>query len=124
VTGTLVNVASAITAPGKSINVAGIFVTLNCKALTAGKTSNIILSNVIVGNMAAVAIPLELIQIQQVVVASSGDVNLDGKVDMADMNAIYALIGTVAVAGARTDVNADGKIDVLDMILIGQQWAP
>ena len=66
-----------ITVPGASVTAAGTFVTLNCTAVAAGKTSSFVLSNVVVGNKDAVALPLDTPSITQVAVALASDINLD-----------------------------------------------
>lgn len=50
--------------------------------------------------------------------ATRGDVNGDGKVDVADINCIINIIletENAATYGGRADVNGDGKIDIADI---------
>ena len=121
--GTLKAVVDVIIGPGKETSAAGKMAILTCKAVSAGKTSMFVLSNVIVGNKDGVAVPLDSFSIIQTQVASSTDLNLDGVVDMADVLMIVAVFGTVGTPpDSREDINADGQVNVLDLILLGQNW--
>ena len=123
VVGTLKNLAMAVTVPGGNATVPGTIAVITCTAVTAGQTSMFAISNVIVGNMDAVALPLESPIITQIQVASSWDLNLDGVVNNADMAVISAAYGQTGPASwIREDVKGDGVIDVLDLIMEGQHF--
>ena len=47
--------------------------------------------------------------------AASGDVNGDGVVDIADVNAVIDMILGLQKDTAVADVNGDGSVDVADM---------
>ena len=52
-----------------------------------------------------------------------GDVNLDGKVDLADVKAVYSIIAGTAADNGHADVNNDGVIGVADIIAIANIMA-
>jgi hypothetical protein len=123
ITGTLKNLAMAITVPGGNATAPGTIAVITCTAVAAGQTSMFALSNVIVGNMDAVALPLESPIITQIQVASSWDLNLDGVTNNADMALITNVFGQTGTPGfLREDLKGDGVIDVLDLILEGQHF--
>ncbi len=53
--------------------------------------------------------------------ATAGDVNLDGAVDVFDVNAVSTYWGT---AGPQGDANGDGTVDIFDVNLISSNWSP
>lgn len=53
----------------------------------------------------------------------NGDVNLDGKVDLADVKAVYSIIAGTATDNGHADVNNDGLITVADIIAIANIMA-
>jgi hypothetical protein len=61
--------------------------------------------------------------------AARGDFNGDGKVDIDDVNALYAVLGTnVPPTDVRFDLNNDGKVDIADakqlvQVIIGTSMA-
>ena len=127
-TGLVKNVAGTILpdaahpAP-QGVSTAGNFAILNCTAKVAGKTSAFNLANVIVGSPEAIAVPLASFSIIQMQVASSWDLNLDGIIDMADLQMIVAVFGmTGAIGWRREDVAADGVINVLDLVSEAQHF--
>ena len=121
--GTLKAVAGVMIGAGKETSVAGVMAIITCTAVSAGKTSMFVLSNVIVANKEAVAVPLDSYSINQIQVASSADLNLDGVIDMADVEMIVAVWETPGtLPDEREDVNQDGVVDVLDLILVAQVW--
>lgn len=123
-TGVVKNVVGVITTPGQSVTAPGIFVTLGCTALASGKPSDFVLSNVVIGNKDAVAIPFDSPVINQVVVTVSCDLDLDGLVNIADLIIVAAALGLVGVPGfTKEDTNLDSVVNVLDMILVGQSFS-
>jgi hypothetical protein len=119
--GTITNVAGAIITPGASVSGAGTFATISFNATAAG-TSNLNLSNVIVGNTGGSAVAITVTG-GSVMVFPDWDVNMDTFVNVLDMILIGNHWGeTGALHWIREDVNRDGEISVLDMILIGQHW--
>jgi hypothetical protein len=121
--GTLKNVALVILGAGQSVSTPGSIAVLSCTAVTGGKTSLLVLSNVIVANKDAVALPLESIVTTQIQVASVWDLNLDGSIDIADLMVVVAAFGMVGVPGwKREDLNADGVVNVLDMVAEAQKF--
>jgi hypothetical protein len=48
-----------------------------------------------------------------------GDINLDGTVDIFDVNAVSAAWGTAGPAG---DANGDGIVDIFDINLVSSNW--
>jgi len=122
--GTVNNVVGVITAPGQSVTSPGVFVTLGCTALVSGKPSSFALSNVVIGNKDAVAIPFDSPVIDQVVVTVSYDLDLNGLVNVADLIVVVGLLGLTGAPGFnKADLKQDGVIDVLDMILVGQNFS-
>jgi hypothetical protein len=122
--GTVTGVAQVILGAGQSVAGPGNIAVLHCTALAAGQTSAFVISNVIVGNMAAEPLPLESPIINQVTVASPSDLDLDGDVDVNDLVMVATVFGATGAPGfRREDVKGDGKIDVLDMIVVGQNIA-
>ena len=119
--GTLKAVAQVIIGAGQSVNTPGSIAVLHCTALTAGQTSAFALPGVLVGNMAAEALPLESPAIDQATVALPSDLDLNGIVDLADLAMVAVVFGlTGSPAWRREDVKGDGQIDVLDLIVVGQ----
>ena len=53
----------------------------------------------------------------------NGDVNLDGKVDLADVKAVYSIIAGTATDNGHADVNNDGVVSVADIIAIANIMA-
>ena len=52
-----------------------------------------------------------------------GDVNLDGKVDLADVKAVYSIIAGTATDNGHADVNNDGVVGIADIIAIANIMA-
>jgi hypothetical protein len=122
--GHLTNVYGAVLKAGAVLPNPGTFATIQCTAGQVPSTSSVVLSNVIVGNKDGVAVPLESLTPVEVVVALSADVNLDGVVDIADVEAVADEFGTTGQPGfSRADVDGDGVINILDIILVGQNFA-
>jgi len=123
VLGTVKPIVSVLTVPGVEVTAPGIFATIHCTALQAGKAVNLSLFDVIVGSKEAVALPLESFVIPEVVVAFAWDVNLDTLVDDNDLAVIMVSFGESGTPGwKREDCNNDGAINVLDLILVGQHF--
>jgi hypothetical protein len=51
--------------------------------------------------------------------AVDGDINLDGIVDIFDVNAVSSNWGT---AGPQGDVNGDGAVNIFDVNVISANW--
>ena len=51
-----------------------------------------------------------------------GDANSDGKVDIADLNAVGAKWYTYVTPYTQGDLNGDGYVDLADLNLIGNNW--
>jgi hypothetical protein len=109
---------------GHEVTQAGIFAIILCTAVNGSTTSAFALSEIIVGNKDGATLPLELITADQVVVASFADVNADGVVDLADLQAVVDVFKTTGVPGwIAADVKNDGVVNILDLILVGQNIA-
>jgi hypothetical protein len=122
--GKLEDVYGAVLGAGQVITEPGVFATVHCTGLEAPSSSVFVLSDVIVGNKDGVAVPLELITEVTVVVALSVDVNLDGNVDVQDLQAIALVFSATGEPGFnRADVKGDGVVDVLDVVIVGQNIA-
>jgi hypothetical protein len=110
---------------GSNVTSPGIAATLQCTALASGKTSAFALDKVIVGDINAVALPLDLTTVGQVAVTYSADLNSDGIVDAKDLAILVPLLWTTGTPGwRREDLNSDGVIDVLDLIICAQEMSP
>lgn len=112
-------IAGIIIGQGQSVNGAGTLVTLHCTAKTVGKVSNFVLSDIIVADVGAQPLPFELGVIDQVSVVSFTDINLDGFVDLSDLQLVASAFLTVS---EPEDINVDGIVDVLDLVLVGQDF--
>ena len=94
--GIVKNITATIITPGQSVTAAAVAVTLQCAALASGKTSAFALdpAKTIVGDINAQALPLDLTMVGQVAVTYSTDLNLDGKVDVADLQLLVAVFAS------------------------------
>ena len=52
------------------------------------------------------------------------DVNVDGRVDAADLRIVIASFGTAPPSNPRADVNRDGMVDVEDLVEVAKNFAP
>lgn len=118
-TGETINVAGAITTPGDSVSGQGVFATVYFQALASG-TSPITLSDVIAGNTAGQAVPVQV---------NSGSVTVQGATITAaatDGSGVTATCQVTVTAGGSTysiyDVNEDGQVNVLDLQLVAQHF--
>jgi len=104
----------------------GTFVQINFTAKNIDGTSSINLSNVVVGDKNAEALPIT-INYGQVTIRTYPDldVNMDGKINILDLiNIIQHWMATGPPGWIREDTNMDGSINLLDMILLAQHWNP
>ena len=123
IAGAVKGVAGTVIGAGQNVSTAGTFAVLNCKAVIAGNGSAFSLANVIVATPAAVPVPLDSFSIIQMAVALSWDLNLDGKVNAADMTICAGVFGQTGSPGwIPEDFLKTGVINVLDLILIGQNF--
>ena len=116
-TGTITGVAGAITDLGRTVSSPGTFVTIT---FTAGATEGVlplILSNVIVGDIAAKAVPVQLIggAVGVGVTPQPGDANADGVLDAVDITKVERIIAGLDIGMPLADANQDGVTNALDI---------
>lgn len=114
--GTVKKIFGVVTTPGQGVTSPGSFLVITCQALKQG-ASNLVLSNVIVGNKEGLSVPFEL-SVTQVVVLSAYDLDGDGLVDTGDLGIAASQYG---VAGSA-DFNGDGVVNILDIITLVQNF--
>ena len=59
----------------------------------------------------------------QVKVTPPWDVNVDGRVDTADLRIVIASFGTAPPSNPRADVNRDGMVDIEDLVEMAKNFA-
>ena len=50
----------------------------------------------------------------------TGDLNLDGIVNILDVQRVVGKLGTAATTGE--DINTDGTVNIFDLVTIAQNW--
>ena len=121
--GTITGVAGLITTSGVTVSSPGVFATILMTAKMVDGTSCLTLSDTIVGDTNANAVPTTVNDGSIVIGALCGDLNGDGKITTAD-----AVIALEIAAGSRpsdpaADVSGDGIVTSLDALMIVQAAA-
>ena len=122
--GSLKNVVSLITTPGRSTTDQGSILVMSIRAKTIPGETSLNLSNVIVGRPEGTSIDVTIINTTVTIYHHDRwDVNWDDRVNIPDLILIGQWWGeTGTPCWVSADVNCDGFVNILDMILVGQHW--
>ena len=122
--GKIKNVYGIITSPGGSVNHAGTFAKVTFKAKKEG-VSHLNLSNVIVGDVNAQSVAIEIYNGSVEIIAYPWDLNHDNTVNILDLIIVAMHFGShegEAGYDAGVDLNNDGDINILDLIIVAMHF--
>jgi len=122
--GKIKNVYGIITSPGGSVNHAGTFAKVTFKAKKEG-VSHLNLSNVIVGDVNAQSVAIEIYNGSVEIIAYPWDLNHDNTVNILDLIIVAMHFGShegEAGYDAGVDLNNDKEINILDLIIVAMHF--